>query len=289
MRKFAFSAPETKQELFDIVAANADMEIEFLAGGTDLVPMINMEKEEIPYEEKKPMMIVSLEKLGLAGISEADGCIEIGAMTTIEQIQDSELIREKMPALGAAADKLAGFAIRNTATVGGNIMNASPAADTVPPLMAMGAKVVTESAEGEEVMDLADFMTGPKMTAIKPGAILTKIVVCPGSGGCGFVKIGRRAAETLSVVNAAAYVEAEDGVCTKACVVVGSCAPTAVVCKEASESLVGKKIDQAVIDEAVKSIDAVIAPIDDVRSSAWYRREVAPVAAGRAIAAACGL
>ncbi len=289
MRKYSFSAPETKQELFGLIAASADMEVEFLAGGTDLVPRINMERDEIPYEEKKPMMIISLEKLGLAGITETGGRIEIGALTTIEQIQDSELIRSKAPALAEAADQLAGFAIRNTATIGGNIMNASPAADTVPPLMAMGACVVTESAEGEEACLLADFMTGVKKTAIKPGAILTKIVIEPGKGGTGFVKLGRRAAETLSVVNAAAYVEQEDGVCTKACVVIGSCAPTAVVCEAAAAALVGKKIDQAVIDEAVKSVDAVISPIDDVRSSAWYRREVAPVAAGRAIAAAAGL
>lgn len=289
MRKFAFAAPESKQELFDLVSASAEMEIKYLAGGTDVVPMINMEREEIPYEEKKPMLIVSLEKLGLSGICEEDGRLVIGAMTTIEQIQDSELIRSKAPALGEAADALAGFAIRNTATIGGNIMNASPAADTVPPLMAMGACVVTESADGEEAMPIADFMTGVKKTAIKPGAILTKIVIEPGKGGSAFIKLGRRAAETLSVVNAAAYVEQENGVCTKACVVVGSCAPTAVVCEEAAAGLVGKKLDQAAIAEACKTIDAVISPIDDVRSSAWYRREVAPVAAGRAITAAAGL
>lgn len=289
MRKYSFAAPESKQELFDLISANADMEVAFLAGGTDLVPKINMEREEIPYEDKAPMMIVSLEKLGMAGITDKECCIEIGALTTIEEIQDSDVIRSKAKALAEASDCLAGFAIRNTATVGGNIMNASPAADTVPALIALGAEVVTESKDGEETMKLADFMTGPGATALKPGAILTKIVIPASAGGSAFIKIGRRAAETLSVVNAAAYIEEEDGVCTKACLVIGSCAPTAVTVPAAAECLVGKAIDQAVIDEAVKAVDAVISPISDVRSSEWYRREVAPVAAGRAIAAAAGL
>lgn len=289
MRTYTFAAPESKQELFDLISGNADKELAFLAGGTDLVPQINMEREEIPYEEKKPMLIVALEKLGLDGICEKDGCIEIGALTTIDAIRENELIRSKAAALAEAADNLAGFAIRNTATIGGNIMNASPAADTVPALMILDADVVTESAEGESVMKVADFMTGPKMTAIQPGAILTKIVIKPGAGKSAFVKLGRRAAETLSVVNAAAYIEKDGDLCSKALIAVGSCAPTAVLCKEAAECLIGKAIDQAAIDEAVKKIGAVIAPISDVRSSAWYRREVAPVIAGRAVAAAAGI
>ena len=204
-------------------------------------------------------------------------------------IQDSALIRSKAAALAEAADNLAGFAIRNTATIGGNIMNASPAADTVPALMVLDADVVTESADGEEVIKLADFMTGPKMTALKPGAILTKIIIYPGKGNTAFVKLGRRAAETLSVVNAAAYVEKDGDACCAVRIAVGSCAPTAVLCKDAADCLVGRAIDQAAIDEAVKCIDAAIAPISDVRSSAWYRREVAPVIAGRAIAQAAGI
>lgn len=289
MRKYRFFAPASWDELFDVMAAQADAEVAILAGGTDLVPKINMARDQIPYNDEKPMAIVSIEKLGLAGIREEDGKIVIGATTTITDMQDSCLLREKAPALCQAADVLASFAIRNTATLGGNIMNASPAADTVPALMVLDGEVKLRSAAGERSVKIADFMTGPGTTAIAAGEVVSEIVIDPGKGGCAFKKLGRRAAETLSVINAAAYVELDGKVCTAARIVVGSAAPTAKVCTAAAEALVGQELTEELVKAAMAKVNEDIAPIDDIRASAWYRLETAPVMAARAVLAAAGM
>ena len=151
MREYRFSAPETLEELFQ-AAAQPGVEVRFLAGGTDLVPRINLERDHIPYDEKPPMSIISLGKLGLTDICEEDGAITIGAAVRIVDIQDSALLRRRAAALCQACDQLAGFAIRNTATLGGNIMNASPAADTLPPLLVLDADVVLASTAGTRTM-----------------------------------------------------------------------------------------------------------------------------------------
>lgn len=285
MREYRFLAPNTLEELFQ-VTAQPDTEVRFLAGGTDLVPKINMERDQIPYEEKPPMSIVSLEKLGLTGIQDDGGTITIGAATRIVDIQDSALLRSRVPALCQACDQLASFAIRNMATLGGNIMNASPAADTLPPLLVLEADVILNSAAGQRTMKLADFLTGPGTTAIADGEILSAVVLHPGAGKTAFQKLGRRAAESLSVINAAAYVEVENGICTKARVAVGSAAPTPRLCEAAAAALVGSALTADSVQAAMAKVTEVLSPIDDIRATAWYRLETAPVMAARAVLAA---
>lgn len=285
MREYRFYAPATMEELFQ-TAAQPGTEVKFLAGGTDLVPRINMERDQIPYEEKLPMSIISLQKLGLEGIADQGDTITIGAATRIVDIQDSALLRSRVPALCQACDQLASFAIRNEATLGGNIMNASPAADTLPPLYVLDAEVILQSAGGQRAVKIADFLTGPGKTAIAEGEVLTAVVLHPGAGKTAFQKLGRRAAETLSVINAAAYVEIQDGVCTKARVAVGSAAPTPKLCEAAAAALVGAPITEAAVHAAMEKVNDVLSPIDDIRATAWYRRETAPVMAARAVLAA---
>ena len=289
MREYRFFAPDTFQALFDTVAAQQGAQVKFLAGGTDLVPQINMERDQIPYEDKPPMALISLAKLGLGGVREEGEAVCIGAMTTITQIQDSALLREKAPVLCQAADLMAGFAVRNTATLGGNIMNASPAADTLPALLVLDARLTLRGPAGERQVALADFFTGPGKTIAAADEVLTAITVYPGAGRANFQKLGRRAAETLSVVNAAAYIEQSDGVCTAARIAVGSAAPTVKLCQAAAQALVGKPLDAAAAEAAAGLVNQVLSPIDDIRSTAWYRLETAPVLVRRAILAAAGM
>lgn len=285
MREYRFYAPETMEALFQ-AAAQPETEVRFLAGGTDLVPRINMERDQIPYEEKLPMSVISLEKLNLTGIEDTGDTIIIGAATKIVDIQDSGLLRKRVPALCQACDQLASFAIRNTATLGGNIMNASPAADTLPPLLVLDAEVVLQSARGKRTVTLSEFLTGPGMTAIEPGEILTSVVLRPGPGGTAFQKLGRRAAESLSVINAASYIEMENGVCAKARVAVGSAAPTPRLCEAAASALAGNRLTEEFVHTAMEKVKEELSPIDDIRASAWYRLETAPVMAARAVLAA---
>lgn len=289
MREYRFFAPDDFQALFETVSAQQGAQIKFLAGGTDLVPRINMERDQIPYEEKPPMALISLAKLGLGGIREEGEAICIGAMTTITQIQDSTLLRDKIPVLCQAADLMAGFAVRNTATLGGNIMNASPAADTLPALLVLGAQLTLRGPSGERKVPLAEFFTGPGKTVAAADEVLTQITVFPGTGHANFQKLGRRAAETLSVVNAAAYIEQSGGVCTTARIAVGSAAPTVKLCEAAAQALVGKPLDDAAVERAAGLVNQALSPIDDIRSTAWYRMETAPVLVRRAILAAAGM
>ena len=285
MREYRFYAPATMEELFRI-AAQPETEVKFLAGGTDLVPKINMERDQIPYEDKPPMAIVSLQKLGLDGIVDQGDAITIGATTRISDIQDSTLLRDRAPALCQACDQLASFAIRNEATLGGNIVNASPAADTLPALYVLEAQVILQSARGQRSVKITDFMVGPGKAAIEKDEVLTSVVLYPGAGKSSFQKLGRRAAETLSVINAAAYIEMHNGICTKARVAVGSAAPTTKLCQAAAAALEGAPITEAAVCSAMEKVNDVLSPIDDIRASAWYRRETAPVMAARAVLAA---
>lgn len=289
MREYRYFAPASIEELFRIAAEHAGAEICYLAGGTDLVPRINMERDSIPYEEKAPMAIVSLGGLGMSGIREDGEKIVIGATTTIADIQKNALLRRRTPAVCEAADALASLAIRNTATLAGNIMNASPAADMVPALLVLDGEVTLVGPTGRRTLKLAEFMTGPGTTAAAKGEVITEIAVCPGKGSSAFKKLGRRAAETLSVVNAAAYVECENGICTAARVAVGSAAPTVKLCRAAAEAIVGRALDVNTVKAAMEKVNEALSPIDDIRASAWYRRETAPVMAARAVLAAAGI
>ncbi|MCD8352251.1 MAG: xanthine dehydrogenase family protein subunit M [Planctomycetaceae bacterium] len=289
MRQYRFHAPTTFEELFRILDAEKGAEVKYLAGGTDLVPRISRERETIPNGDKPPVVLVSLAGLGLAGVEERDGEVRIGAMTTLSDLQTNPIVKAKLPALSAAVDHMAGFSIRNTATLGGNIMNASPAADSLPPLMVLDATFVLRGRGGERCVMAADFFTGPGSTAAKPDEILVAIAVKAGKGAAAFHKLGRRAAETLSVVNAAAYVEVENGVFKTARVAVGSAAPTVRACRKTAQALEGKPVTAESARTAAALVVDEIAPITDIRASDWYRRKVAPVVAARAILAAAGI
>jgi CO/xanthine dehydrogenase FAD-binding subunit len=285
MREYEYHAPESFESLFNLVSADG-VEVRFLAGGTDLMPRISAERHRIPYDKKPPMRIVYLGALGFDKVAEEGDRITIGACCTLSSLLENEVVKTKLPALHDALTEMAGVSIRNTATIGGNIMNASPAADSVPPLFVLDAECTLRSASGERRVPLPEYFTGPGRTVAKPDEVLVSIAVKPGSGGASFKKLGRRKAETLSVVSAAAYVELRDGVCASARVAVGSAAPTVVRCTEAERALAGKKIDEGTVREASALVAKAISPIDDIRSSAWYRARVAPTLVVRAVLAA---
>ena len=285
MRKYEYYAPTSFEQLFELAASGAD--VRFLAGGTDLVPGISMEKDQIPYEKKPPMRILYLGGLsGLDKVKNEGDTVTIGALCTLASLLEDGTVKEKLPALREAITVMAGMSVRNTATIGGNIMNASPAADSVPVLLALEAEFTLRSAAGERKIAASEFFTGPGKTAAKPGEALISISVKPGRGGTAFRKLGRRKAETLSVVNAAAYVEVENGAFSKVRIAVGSAAPTVVRCHEVEQALMGKKTDEKRVQEAAALVDKSISPIDDIRSSAWYRNKVAPTMVARAVLAA---
>lgn len=291
MRNYYYNSPASFEELFQILEKNDDKscEIKFLAGGTDLVPRISQERESIPQGGEKDRNVIFLGKLGLESVTENDKEIRIGALCTFTDIENNETVRKNLPALVAAIQEIAGITVRNTATLGGNIMNASPAADSVPVLMALGARFVLRGHAGTRSVPADSFFTGPGKTVADSSEILTEIVIDKQPGNAGFQKLGRRKAETLSVVNAAAYVEADGNVCKTVRVAIGSVAPTVVRCKAVEQALAGKPISKEAIKSASEVVLSEINPIDDIRATAWYRKKVAAVIVRRAIEAALGI
>lgn len=282
MRKYEYLAPGTLQEVFQ-AAANSDKEVKLVAGCTDFMPRLSLELDQIPKGDKPDLLMISLTKLGLNKVEDLGDAVKIGACCTLTELEENEIIRKEFPILCQAIAEIAGLTVRNTATLGGNIGNASPAADSVPVLVALDAKFVVEGAEGTKEYEAEKFFTGPGKTVLKPGEVITAIVISKKAGkGC-FKKLGRRKAETLSTVNAAAYVEAEGGICKAIRVAVGAVAPTVVRCTEVEAALIGKELTQENIAAAAKLVLGQISPIDDIRATAWYRNKVAPVMVKRVI------
>ena len=250
-----------------------------IAGGTDLLPLIREVND-------KPRNLVDLGRIeGLVGVREDGSFVTIGAMTTHSRLLRSEIIARKAPALHEAVACLGSVQIRNRGTIGGNLCNASPAADTAPPLLSHDAEVTVTSIKGTRVMPLGELFAGPKISSLEPHELLTEIrfPTPPADSGSAFHRIGRRKGFTLSVVNAAAYVERNGDTCSRARVALGSVAPTPIGILEVGEAIEGRKLTLPLMGEAGTICEELVKPVDDVRGSAEYRREMAGVLVKRAL------
>jgi CO/xanthine dehydrogenase FAD-binding subunit len=253
-----------------------------LAGGTDLVPRINLYR-------LKPEVLVYIGNIGLDYVREAGGRLLIGAATPLARIAASRKVTAKASALAEAAGVAATPAVRTTATIGGNLANASPAADLATPLLAMDAELRILSKKGERLVPLEDFFKGPGRTILKPGELIMEVSLPRPKGRCVFLKLGRRKAMSLSVVNTAVRLQMSGGICREARIAVGAIAPTPLRCLEAEALLMGKRIDRELIALCAKAAIAAGSPVDDRRATAWYRREAGTALVARALALASGL
>ncbi len=287
MREYFYEAPESLDELLGLLQGLNDEEVKLLAGGTDFVPKLSKELDEIPKEQKPPLHIIYMGNTGNNEIKEDSDNVYIGALVTLTEIEESNLIKQHLPVLIQAMEETAGHTVRNVATIGGNIMNASPAADSITPLLVLDAQFVLAGIDGSRTIAAKDFFTGPGSTVIDDKEVLTTIIIKKGKGKAAFKKLGRRKAETLSVVNAAAYIEMDNGICKAARLALGAVAPTAVRCYQTESKLVGKPVKPELIKEICSGVVEEINPIDDIRATAWYRKQVAPVMLERAINQAC--
>lgn len=201
----------------------------------------------------------------LRGIRGHGGGVRIGALTTYADLIGSRLIEARVPMLAAAAREVGGAQIQNRGTIGGNLANASPAGDTLPVLAAAGADVVLHSASSERTVPLAAFYTGYRLSLRRPDELITAIEMPRLSGRQWWRKVGTRRAQAISKVMMAGL----RGDVVR--VAVGAVAPTVVVAAKAAAVLAGG----GPIAEAQAALDTEIAPIDDLRSTREYRREVA--------------
>jgi CO/xanthine dehydrogenase FAD-binding subunit len=241
-----------------------------IAGGTDLMVQITAEVGEPPER------VLDLWRLDeLRGISIRGDAVELGALTTYSEIRRSAICREHLPALVDAASTIGATQIQNRGTIGGNVMNASPAGDTLPVLLALDAVLVVGGAGGERDIPAAAFWPAYRRTAAHPDELLLRARIPLGTGrDQRFRKVGTRRAQAISKVVVAASWRG-NGVWDDVRIALGSVAATPVRVAEAETALEGRARTLASVDAAVDALAASIHPIDDVRSTASYRREAA--------------
>ncbi|HEY9284858.1 MAG TPA: xanthine dehydrogenase family protein subunit M [Pyrinomonadaceae bacterium] len=241
------------------------------AGGTDL--MVLFEAGLLAHKK-----FVSVWRLGeLRGIEVSPDHVTLGALTTYTDVLGDETLRREFPSLCAAARETGGWAIQNRGTLGGNVANASPAADSPPALAAYGARLELVSASGARWLDYADFHTGYKQTAMRADELIARIRLPRAAVGAisYYRKVGTRRAQAISKVCMAATAERAGGRLVSARIALGSVAPTVVRCRRTEELLRDQTVDAELIAAARAAIAEEIAPIDDVRSTAEYRLRVA--------------
>jgi carbon-monoxide dehydrogenase medium subunit len=208
---------------------------------------------------------------------------------TTARLAEDGMVAQKAGALAEAARLSGSDATRNSATIGGNLANASPAADLATPLLVMDAEVLIQGPDGERVLPLKGFFEGPGQTALKPQEILVEIRIPAFKGNTVFRKLGRRKAMTLSVVNVAVRLDASGKKCNEARIALGSMAPTPLRCEEAEAMLQGKELDRKLIEACAEQAVNETRPIDDQRATAWYRKQAGAALVARALGRASGL
>ena len=260
-------SPASLEEAFAILAEGPHRPI---AGGTDLMVQITGELGE------PPARVLDLWRLDeLRGIAMAGDAIELGALTTYTDIRRSPICREHLPALVESASTIGAAQIQNRGTLGGNVMNASPAGDTLPVLLALDAVLVVGGAEGEREVPAAAFWPQYRQTAARPDELLVRVRIPLGSDReQRFRKVGTRRAQAISKVVVAAAWRGGDG-WRDVRIALGSVAATPIRVAAAEAALEGRERTLASVEAAVDALAASIHPIDDVRSTASYRREAA--------------
>ena len=261
-------SPQTLAEAYGLLASGNGWQP--IAGGTDL--MVQITGELAPPPER----VLDIWRLDeLRGISLDGSRLTLGALTTYTEIRRSELCRRHLPALVEAAATIGAAQIQNRGTIGGNIVNASPAGDTLPVLLAVDAEIVLGSAGGERVVAAADFWTAYRQTARRDDELVVRVGIPLRSGRkVRFRKVGTRRAHAISKVVMALSWHEDGGVWRGVRVALGSVAGTPIRARETERVLEGAAPRRETADHAASVIAGEIQPIDDVRSTADYRRTV---------------
>lgn len=266
------------RRLDEALQATADGDATVFCGGTDLAPQTESGVRQ--YKAK----LLNLRRIdGLNGIKVDVHEVRIGATTTISEIRRSTMLAEIVPVLVEATEHFASEQIRNAASVGGNLCNASPAGDMSPPLLVLDAAVELacwrEGAVRTRRLPLAEFFLSPGKTAKLPEELLTAVVFKKPAGDFvgRFRKSGPRPALEISTVSVAIGARIADGLLRDVRVAMGAVAPTPLRARHVESALEGKPLDAATIAAAVAATKLDAKPIDDVRASAWYRSHLVQV------------
>jgi carbon-monoxide dehydrogenase medium subunit len=277
-----FVAPASVAEVVDLLKS-ANGQARVLAGGTDLLA-------QMKAGLRKPELIVDLKRIPelMAIQMSADG-LRLGAAAAAAEISEHRELCVAYPGLAEAVALIGSTQIQGRASVGGNLCNGSPAADTVPSLVVLGAVCVIAGPSGRRELGVADFVTGPGETALGAGELLAelRIPAPPARSADAYLRFIPRTEMDIAVAGAAVAVElAADGSCAAARVALGAVAPTVVAAPQAAAALVGSRFDADALARAAAAASEACNPIDDKRGTIAYRRKVAGVLVRRAAAIA---
>jgi CO/xanthine dehydrogenase FAD-binding subunit len=240
------------------------------AGGTDL--MVLLEAGKLAHQ--KYVNIWNLREL--RGIEVTAEHVTLGALTTYTEVQANQILKDEFPMLGQAASETGGLAIQNRGTLGGNIVNASPAADSPPALLAYGAEVELVSTGGARWVPYHGFHTGYKQMNIRPDELLSRIRLPRDQKITHqyYRKVGTRKAQAISKVCLASVANKTNGSINEVRIVLGSVAPVPLRCVMTEDVLRGRELDDTLVERAIEQLSREIVPIDDIRSTGSYRLRV---------------
>ena len=279
MNAMRYEAPGSIDEVVALLAA-ADGDGRVLAGGTDL--LVQMQSGFV-----KPGLIVDVKKIAEATtITAEDGGFRIGAAVCGAELGEHAALKEAWPGVVEAAELIGSVQIQSRASLGGNLCNASPAADSVPAMIAAGATCSIAGPKGRREAPVGEIATGPGKTSLGTGEIVVSIYLparSPRSGDA-YLRFIPRTEMDIAVVGAAVNLSLdENGLCSAARVVLGAIAPTALLVAEAAaDALIGSPVDDAALERLAAAARAACRPIDDKRGTVEYRTKVAGVLARRA-------
>jgi len=272
---FEYFEPATLEETVGLLAKYGE-QATILAGGTDL--FIKMKQGLID-----PKVIIRIKQPSF--IEEKPDGFHIGAATKFRTIEKSERITSKFPALLEAVRLIGSVQIRYMATLGGNLCNASPAADTAPPLLVAGAQVKIVGSRGTRTVALKDFFLGPGKTVLSKSELLTEVHIpmFQERTGTAFIRLSRASMDIAKISIAVLLQLDETKKITLAKIALGSVAPTPILTNKASEILTGKALTTETLNRAANTVAEEIRPITDIRGTAEYRKDVSHVIARDAI------
>lgn len=272
MALFEYLKPRTVDEAIRLLE-KVGGEAKVIAGGTEVVILLKSRLIS-------PKYLIDIGDLREMDFVDFNGeILRIGALTNHRTLAKAPLVRDMAPILSEAASQVGTVQVQNMGTIGGNIVNGSPAADMATPLLAMEAKLKLNGCTGERIVPIDSFFLHVKKTCLQCNELLREIQIpiSPPKTGASFIKVGRRMGHELSIVNVAITLTIDGDVCRNVRIALGSVAPTPIRAKRAESFLSGKALKDEAIGEAARIASEDTHPISDVRASADYRRELSRV------------
>jgi CO/xanthine dehydrogenase FAD-binding subunit len=277
-----YEAPTNLNDAVKLLAAHGE-QARPMCGGTDLIIQLRA-------GVRRPDYVVDVKKipeLRRISFDQRQG-LRLGAAVPCIEIHENADMRKYYPGLTEAAHLIGSLQIQSRASVGGNLCNGSPAADTTPALIALGAKARVAGPKGERMVPVEKFCTAPGRTVLEPGELLVEFQISAPAPRArdAYLRFIPRNEMDIAVVGVGACVALDGDRCIAARIGLGAVGPTPIFASEASEALVGKKIDEAAIERAASLATNAATPIDDMRGTAEYRRHVVGVLTRRVVARA---